>query len=214
MEIDQNNLHHAYFFLGDEKEAENLIGSLFVKLEINSSGNPDIHTYTERTFGIDEARILKQRADSKAFGSKKFFIIFSELITNEAQNALLKVFEEPTPDTHFIIVSSKNILLPTLLSRLKTIRLDKTENSTDKKADEFLSLDVSERVVFIKKELADDSFNLSDFLDNLMKKLSGDNKNLNEIRKVFNLAKFSSDAAANSRLILEHLAFSLPERLK
>ncbi len=212
MEIDTNNLHHAYLLLGEEKEAANIIGSLFIKLGINPLGNPDVHIYRDKTFGIDEARILKQRAEAKSFGNKKFFIIYSSQITGEAQNALLKVFEEPTEGTHFIIISLKNIFLPTLLSRMKVVRL-KTLLTDHKEAKVFLNNNVPGRLALIKETLSDEDFNLSSFLDDLLKELS-ENKNILECRKVFEVAKFASDRAANSRLILEHLALTLPERLK
>lgn len=211
--MDANNLHHAYFLLGEEKEAEDLIGSLFLNLGITPVGNPDVHIYRDKTFGIDEARILKQRAEAKAFGNKKFFVIYSPLITGEAQNALLKVFEEPNRDTHFIIVSSKNLLLPTLLSRLQTIRLNSAKK-TDSLVKEFLHGDVKNRMQIIKDETQSDSFSLPSFLDQILSELSKNPHNLSETKKVYEVSKFANDPAANSRMILEHLALTLKERLE
>jgi DNA polymerase III gamma/tau subunit len=72
------------------------------------------------TFGVDEGRELKEAQLSKSFGGgKKIFVISFETITVEAQNSLLKVFEEPTPDTHFFLISrTGSRLLPTLRSRI------------------------------------------------------------------------------------------------
>jgi hypothetical protein len=56
-------------------------------------------------------------------GGKKIFIIETNSITPEAQNALLKVFEEPQANAHFfVIIPSAEILLPTLRSRMMILR--------------------------------------------------------------------------------------------
>ena len=51
---------------------------------------------------------------------KKIFIIETGFFTREAQNSLLKVFEEePTEGTHFFVFTpSAETLLPTLRSRM------------------------------------------------------------------------------------------------
>ncbi|MCX8015975.1 MAG: hypothetical protein N2692_01585 [Patescibacteria group bacterium] len=56
---------------------------------------------------------------------KKVLIIKSvESLSLEAQNALLKITEEPPPRTSFFFISNdENSILPTLLSRLRIIRI-------------------------------------------------------------------------------------------
>jgi DNA polymerase-3 subunit delta' len=47
----------------------------------------------------------------------------AEEMTTEAANAFLKVLEEPSPTTHFILVSDRpSALLPTILSRCQKVR--------------------------------------------------------------------------------------------
>lgn len=213
MEIATNNLHHAYLVLGDKKETDNIIGALFNKLGIESIGNPDVVFWTGEKFGIDEARVLKARAESKAFVDKKIFVISSTQITPEAQNALLKLFEEPTQNTHFFILSRRNNLLPTLLSRLQLLDLHSGVKIREE-VEEFLKSDISERLQFIKNNLDDESFYLPDFLEELVVALKEHGALSKDKKKTFDFIKFSNDPAANTRMILEHLALTLPLSLE
>jgi DNA polymerase III delta prime subunit len=128
------NLHHAYFLVGDGEE-------IFLKLKdfleksigVKTTGNPDFWNVKFNTLTIDEARQIAQSQERKDFsGSKKIFIITADFITEEAQNSLLKVFEEPTEGTHFFIISPQDMLLPTLRSRMQVIshimEVEKTES--------------------------------------------------------------------------------------
>lgn len=213
MEIDTENLHHAYLVLGSKNDTDIFIGSFFEKIDIKTNGNPDVVFWSDEKFGIDEARNLKARAESKAFGKKKIFIINSLQITPEAQNALLKVFEEPTPNTHFVILANRNNLLPTLLSRLSIINLHSSGSNT-KEAEKFLKLNTGDRLQYIKTKTADETFILSDFLDDLLLALRQKKNMAQNVKNTFTLSKFSKDPAVNSRLILEHLALSLPESIE
>ncbi|MCM8799251.1 MAG: DNA polymerase III subunit delta' [Candidatus Omnitrophica bacterium] len=73
---------------------------------------------------IDQIRYIKERVYLKSYeAKKKFFIIDdAETLTIEAANAFLKILEEPSGDSLFILVSSKPNLLPsTVLSRCQKI---------------------------------------------------------------------------------------------
>lgn len=73
---------------------------------------------------VDEANaILKTLGYTSYEGSYKSIIIWlPEKMNAEASNKLLKILEEPTPDTIFILVSNApDQLLPTILSRVQQI---------------------------------------------------------------------------------------------
>lgn len=81
---------------------------------------------TQSKIGIEDVRILQKKMFLKPFKSpiKAALIKNAESLTPEAQNSLLKLIEEPPLNTIIIlIVSSKDILLPTILSRCKIIEL-------------------------------------------------------------------------------------------
>lgn len=71
---------------------------------------------------VDNIRYLYN--ETKTITNKKRIIIIdhAEHMTQQAQNAFLKLLEEPSKNTHFIIIShSVSKLLPTILSRVKRI---------------------------------------------------------------------------------------------
>ena len=73
---------------------------------------------------MDQARKIGLDSGRKSFaGGRKFFLIETNIVGEEAQNALLKIFEEPTEDTHFFVIMPQDILLPTLRSRMQMVSI-------------------------------------------------------------------------------------------
>lgn len=71
---------------------------------------------------IDRMRILQQQVNKKT--SKKLCIIIDDAdrLTHQAQNSLLKMFEEPNKNIHFILLSHyPEQILPTVQSRAQKI---------------------------------------------------------------------------------------------
>jgi len=121
---EKNSLHHAYLIEGD---SDVVVGQIckFIEIDLNFKiqGNPDFWNERYNTFGIDDARKIKEIQTKKSFGDKKIFILSCSSITVEAQNSLLKLFEEPSSGTHFFIIAdSSEIFLPTLKSRMLIIK--------------------------------------------------------------------------------------------
>lgn len=98
---------------------------------------------TEKTVGIETIRNLQKKIFLKPFkGDKKIVILESFLgITIEAQNAFLKILEEPPLSTTIVISSnSLDFFLPTILSRCTVINLDKSEKLKDETYEENLQV--------------------------------------------------------------------------
>lgn len=75
---------------------------------------------TRSTFGIEQIRKLKNWAKFKPFTKKvKYaFIPMAQRLTHQAQNAILKLLEEPPSRTIFLLsVDDPQNLLPTIASR-------------------------------------------------------------------------------------------------
>lgn len=197
-----NNPHHANLILGSAEKAESYLHSLF-----SLKGSPDYFVFKLDTFGVDDARELSVKAERKAFGDKKIFFIAPQKITLEAQNALLKTFEEPVADTYFFLaVRDKAVLLPTLLSRMQAIYLDNTEDTRE--AEKFYELGLKARMAFVKK-FVDEERSLSPFLDKLLSYLRKAEASSASIEQVYKLRLRSDERGASPRLILEHLALCL-----
>lgn len=200
-------MHHAILLVGEVVEAKRFIEEYFGTLR----GSPDFFFYNQALFGIDEARELTIAAVRKAFTGRKIFLLAPDRITIEAENALLKTFEDPTPDTHFFLcVREESLIIPTLRSRMITWRLDRqgAVQPPESDAKKFLKLPLKERLNFAKK-FADAEKNISIFLDELLIILKESNKT-EGLKEVYPLRLESDGRAVSARLILEHLSLVLP----
>jgi len=201
-------LHHATLLLGSPTEAESYLRALLKDLDFETKNNPDFVSFRLDTFGIDESRMLSTVAARKALVDRKVVLIIPKLITTEAQNALLKTFEDPFPDTHFFLVSKEEgLILPTLRSRMQIVRLS-GERNTDEEAKDFLKLPIKDRLMFAKK-FSDEEKSLPDFLDSLLVLLRKEKKEPALLKSIYDIRRFASDTSALPRLVIEHVALLL-----
>ena len=154
--LDKNNLHHAYLIEGKKEE---IIPEIFVFLKtigVKITDNFDFNQIELDTFKIEDARNIKSQSMERAISSgKKVFLISTNNFLDNAQNTLLKMFEEPIENTlFFLIVPDTAILLLTLLSRFYLIKGDTDLKSEIKQAEEFLKMSLNERILFIKDMVA------------------------------------------------------------
>jgi DNA polymerase III subunit delta' len=205
----KDNLNHAYLLLGEIEHVKKELLNHLESLGISAAGNPDFHLYEGEGFGIGEARLLQDRALGRAFGEKKIFIITSLRFTLEAQNALLKTLEDPTPNTHYFIISREEAsIIPTLRSRMQSIRfIRENTKAFSEDAEVFLNLPIKDRLEFAKK-FADEEKSLPVFLDQLLITLKSREQN-SSIKSAYNISLFAGNRSASSRLVLEHLALVL-----
>ncbi|MEK7176905.1 MAG: hypothetical protein AAB719_01210 [Patescibacteria group bacterium] len=209
------NLHHSNLLIGTPEEGESYLRSLCSNLGIEPKNNPDFTVFRTETFGVDEARELRLLSLRKPVttakagqAGRKIFLILPTKLTPEAQNALLKTFEDPTPDTYFFLVlREEGLLLPTLRSRMQTTRISKMF-ATDALAEEFFKASLKERLLFAEC-FADKKENLSAFLDNLLIFLRGESGKEKSVEKVYKLRREILESGIGSRLVLEHLALVL-----
>ena len=203
------NLHHANLLIGAPEEAESYLRSLCDSWGVRLPNNPDFFAFKMETFGIDEARKLKLLSARKAISSRKIFLITPTRLTLEAQNALLKTFEDPFPNTLFFLgVREESLVIPTLLSRMQIIRTRGGNVAAGAEAEKFLSLSVKNRLLFAKS-FADEEKSLPIFLDSLLFLLRKQKEKKDLLKNVYNVRRFVRDSAVTPRLIIEHLALVL-----
>lgn len=129
---ERNELSHGYIFSGPARIGKKLFALCFANfLETGDFDEkkmlrdafllePDEH----QTIGIDEIRRIRNFLWQKPIVSKKRTVVIDdvEAMTGEAQNALLKIAEEPPQSSLLILVArDPEKLLPTLKSRLQKI---------------------------------------------------------------------------------------------
>lgn len=79
------------------------------------------------TIKINSVRDIKRESSLSQveIGKKIFLILNAEMMNAEASNSLLKILEEPLPGTILLLTtSSKDQLLPTIVSRCQLIKCD------------------------------------------------------------------------------------------
>src|SRR3989344_1498830 len=155
--LDKDNLHHAYLVEGARDEVVGEVLSFCKNINIKPSGNPDFCHISIDNFKIDEAFSLRAMSTDKSFSpGKKIYIVCTNSMSLDAQNVLLKMFEEPIENTiFFLIVPDVNSLLKTLVSRFYFIssKSDLAEGTQD--AEKFLLMSLRNRIDFIKELLTE-----------------------------------------------------------
>lgn len=222
--INKDNMHHAYLIEAWFDSVEKEILASINNFGIITVGNPDFVTLKIDNFKIDDAKMLISLSFEKSTNlNKKVFLISIKNITLEAQNALLKIFEEPIPNVHyFLILPDRNILLETLLSRLFILEEKRGSNLEDK-ARSFVRMNKRQRIDFIKeivkeskKEIEDSSARSrsAEFLNALeivLKKDFGIKKLNPEIfTQIFQTRKFLREPGASPKTLLESVALLIP----
>ena len=117
----------ALFCRGEHKPC----GSCNQCRKVLEQNHPDVEYYggdgSRRSFHIDTIRQLRQNAwllPGEA-PCRVCVLCGAENMTDQAQNALLKILEEPPEHTVFILTAeNRAMLLSTILSRVQTIRLE------------------------------------------------------------------------------------------
>lgn len=95
-----------------------------VEILANKNGTIEWLTSGESTIPVTAIRDLYQRTATKAATRRLIVIENAELMTTQAQNAFLKLLEEPNESIHFILLSSApHELLPTVRSRTQQIMI-------------------------------------------------------------------------------------------
>lgn len=209
--------HHVFLIEGRHEDMKPaLLSFLEEEFKIKAASNPDFRMEDFSSFGIDESRTLKAMQLVRAFteGAKKIFIVSAGNFTSEAQNSLLKIFEEPTPDTHFFILTpSVQFFLPTLLSRVVCIS-ENTREGNFEAVKKFLNEPYSKRLE-IALEMSKDAPRAQRFIDELIRFYHGKVERTKAELRTLELASkyriYSHARAPSLKMMLEHLALVLPK---
>lgn len=166
--------------LGIEEEIQDI--------NLNIVSKPD----TKESIGIGEVNELVQWAYRKNNQLRLLIIEKAEILTDQAQNSLLKLIEEPPENILVILVTANpNQILTTILSRCMIVRgHDLDTISYDKKVIvNFINANYLERSRIIDKMISDDMKRNSagEFIEEILKlKLENkDVKNIEEIENVY-----------------------------
>ncbi|MES2006717.1 MAG: hypothetical protein V4436_01255 [Patescibacteria group bacterium] len=216
-------MHHAYLLEGPLS----LFGALALSAQklfgfeqAKEGANPDVHMYEFEKFNIDEARSLGSEASFKSVSGRALFIIGTGSISHDAQQALLKLFEEPQEGTSFVLLTPPGTLIPTLRSRfaLYPEKIEE-EKESEMPAKKFLASAGKERsaqIVALLKEEEGEKERVRNFLSSLEQVLyrAHSKKTTSELRlalaDISLVRGYLADRSASLKMLLEHLALALP----
>lgn len=229
--------HHAYVFSGNQADGiEAALSFCERELGMSRQANPDIARFAFGLFSVADARRVGDVAmQAPVIGDKKVIILAVARLFHEAQNALLKLFEEPPAGTTLmLIVPSEGILLPTLRSRLvplPRVRTDLDQRGASEEVREFLAADAAGREKAIAKLLLRTKSDKDDekqaarlaaigLLEGITRvayvaRLKDDSEELALLlRDLERFAPMLHDRSGPLKMIFEHLLIVLPEGLR
>ena len=188
-----------------------------------------IINYNEQAFDIDSARKIISECISRS-NEKRLFLLSFFSISDAAQNALLKILEEPPLDVHIcIIVTSVHKLLPTIKSRCQTFKIEHLAEANFKKIDEILKMAPGERssATYFKKILAkkqvDDRVDreaVALLVEDLVKRAQHFDKDktaaekqrtAQDFERIFLLVNTIHHSYSSPKMIAEYVALTLPQ---
>lgn len=225
--INPANLHHLYLIEGDSETVLGLCDFLGEQVS-NFSANPDITVEHFESFGVDESRILKKRHSESAFGAgPRFFIMNVLAFGHEAEQSLLKIFEEPALGTHFfVVVSSVASLAPTLKSRAEIILSDGVNKDSVIDVKSWITKNIPDRLADIKSfldsykddettgRLRHDAVQFLSALEIALHSKWNEQNRASDFAPIFSdlnhFRDFLNDRGVPAKMLLEHIALTTP----
>ncbi len=215
------NLHHAYCIVGDNQSVlSDLHKFLKDELHFTIEGNPDFYYGEYDVLDIEDSRKLKDLHQNKPIaGERKIFVVSANFITLKAQNAMLKLFEEPVGGTHFfMILPSVGGIIPTLKSRLLIINHGGA-GETKIIAKDFLKANVGDRMDMAKELLEsisneeESKIEILNFFNALEREIFSTKArtSMDVLENLENMRQYASEQSPSLKMILEYLALSIPK---
>lgn len=205
--------HHAYLVVGSKSAGRSHAHVLF-SLHVTED-HPDVHVLSYNILGIDDARMLHQWAYQKPLVSaQRHFILTCDGITHEAQNALLKLFEEPPQTSVFaLVVSQEEMILSTLRSRCALVYAAEGVVTTSL-AEEFLHLSYAQRLADVAAHTKEKESAWGSTLLHALESYLYATKDFSALKTILFVRTYSERRGASQKMLLEHVALSLPLHTK
>ena len=205
--------HHALLYAGAYDEC-------LSRIPLSERTGIDAEILIRESLDIAEARALRERASSRPIQDKKRrFIIAVAHIPHEAQNALLKLFEDPPATAQFyLIIPRAELLLPTLRSRLHlAYEEDGSQNAPASRTVAFLTGTNAGRLEQIAKLVKTKDTPTMRALIRGIEYAAAERIGEKSIQQclpdILMASSYSETRGASHKMLLEHLALSIPEKL-
>ena len=223
--IKDNFIHHSYCIVGNPIDVVvELETFLLDNLKFSIHDNQDFWYGEYDVMDIEDSRKIKDLHQNRPVVSdRKIFVISTNFITEKAQNSMLKLFEEPSGDTHFfLIIPTVENIIPTLRSRMIIIEHGEKGGSIIN-VKNFLKAPVGERLEMIKKLMTsisdeeESKMEVVKFINSieveLKKKIDfskGDKKYVSLFENLEKIRQYAGEQSPSLKMLLEYLALTLP----
>jgi hypothetical protein len=214
--------HHAHLIeAGPENGRAAFEHYLEEELAFPVHGNPDYAPYVFETMYIDSARHLHTQAAQRPLTHPfSLYVVAFRSMTVEAQNALLKLVEDPGPHIRLVlIVPSADTLLPTLRSRLSYFGAVAATNDDESEAHArtFLGAGIAQRYELVQRLVQQKDVRSASALTAALEHIlyeqfrAGSTHLAGPLQSVTQCRQYLHDRAPSVKMILEYLVVSIPQ---
>ena len=222
-------LHHAYIIKGDPTTDPFVLRDMLIARKDVYEGSIDTLCQLYDSLSVSDSAFLKNwHSEVKVDDHKRVCIVGAKAINREAENALLKILEEPQEDTHFFfVVPEPYALADTIRSRVHI--LDMKEGGTSESyafARAFISaspekrLNLIEDVIKSHKDdetsggLRSEALQLLSAVERVLYeerflKNKSDKKTQKILHEIGQMREYLGQTGASVKMILEHIALML-----
>ncbi len=215
--LNREHLHHSHLIISN---ADDVMDDVFFAIEnnlkIKTKANEFFFYEKYDKFLIGDARkVFDIHLKKTPKDDLQVFVLSFNFITREAQNAILKMLEEPKDRTHFFIIApSKNMFLETIISRVAIIDLSSEQTSSLDNARVFMKKKIGDRMKTIAtliKDIRDDKKTKQDVV-NLLSGLEIElerKRDFEALRQVLEAKKYINLSGASLKILLENVALNV-----
>lgn len=200
-----------------EKAIENILDNLGLTMDEN---NPDVLSINpeegKKSIGIAQTKQINRYINEKPYSHKHKAVIIknAEILTTQAQNALLKDLEEHPSYVEIVLgAKTEKDVLETVLSRCKRINL---KNNTKESSDEmsfqkFIQMSEGDRLNLVATLAKEDKSEILDKLDTWITQARKDIRTVGagNVEILLKIKKDLESTNINTKLALEFLSLAL-----
>lgn len=223
--ISSDSLSHGYIFFGDIVSAKGFAHSLVCRFEhgdwnLDTESFSDLHILdgSKEKLGVEQARLCNKFLSLSPLNSLRRTLIIQEAnkLTPAAQNAILKIAEEPHSKALIILIlKDPSALLATLRSRFQELFFaqenqlsssSELEIELEQQAKKFLLAKNNKARSEILKALVKDEKPFDFFVRSLMQELAKDKlKNAPALKELSKRWAYMNQFSVNKRLQIESI---------
>ena len=202
-------LHTAYLAAGNPQSCIPELKQMLEDLYANRSETPRLDVVIKDKLLIDDAHELSRRGRKQAGDNVWCLLRGFSRISNEAQNAVLKILEEPADGTHFFFVTpSHSQLLETVRSRMTSKDICSNGFDSTGYVNKFLRADTLPKRLSVAETVVDED-KLRQFIGGLRERVSEAKQANPQLRQALvTVAPWLEDVGRSDSQIAEFLAIA------